>query len=128
MPTLLAPRVSVEEVDPGVPVMSQLTRVTSRNAIEQGCRRELHWVVCEENGPRTWSQIVQNIREFLFVLWASGAMKGARAKEAFFVTCDQATMMPDDLREGTLTCLVGVAPLKPAEFILYRIRIRLKPR
>ena len=82
----------------------------------------------EENGPRTWGQVVQNIREFLFVLWAREALKGSRAKEAFFVKCDQTTMTPNDLREGTLTCLVGVAPLKPSEFIHYRVRIRLKPR
>ena len=128
MPTMLAPGVSVEEVDPGVPVMSERTRATARNAIEQGCRRELHWLACEENGPRTWSQIVQNIREFLFVLWARETLKGARANDAFYVTCDRTTITPDELREGTLTCMVGVAPLKPAEFILYRIRIQLKPR
>ena len=124
----LAPGVYVEEVDPGVPSMPEVTRVTSRNAIEQWCKQELHWLVFEENVPRTWGQVVQNIREFLFALWAREALKGARAKDAFFVKCDRTTMTLDDLREGTLTCLVGVAPMKPAEFILYRIRIRLKPR
>ena len=127
MPTMLAPGVSVEEVDPGVSVIPELTRATSRNAIEQWCRQELHWLVFEENVPRTWSQVVQNIREFLFVLWGSEALKGARAKEAFFVKCDRTTMTPDDLREGTLICLVGMAPVKPYEYILYRIRIRLNP-
>jgi len=125
---MLAPGVSVEEVDPGVPVMSERTRAMARNAIEQGCRRELHWLAYEENRPRTWSQIVQSIRELLFVLWARETLKGARANEAFSVTCDWTTMTPDDLRVGTLNCLVGVAPVKPAEFIRYRIRIQLKTR
>ena len=128
MPTMLTPGVYIEEVDPGVPVMPEVTRVISRYAIEQWCRQELRWLVFEENVPRTWGQVVQHLREFLFALWAQEALKGARAKEAFFVKCDLTTMTPDDLREGTLTCLVGVAPMKPAEFILYRIRIRLKPR
>lgn len=127
MHTMLAPGVYIEEVDPGVPVMSALTRVTARRAIEQGCRQELRWLAFEENVPRTWSHAVQSIREFLFVLWAREALKGVRAEEAFFVKCDLTTMTPEDLREGMLSCLVGVAPIKPAEFILYRIHIRLKP-
>jgi hypothetical protein len=79
----LAPAVYVEEVDPGVPLMPEATRVTSRNAFEQWCRREFSWLVFEENRPRTWGQVVQNIREFLFVLWAREALKGSRAKEVF---------------------------------------------
>ena len=125
MPTMLAPGVYIEEVDLGGPVMSNLARVTSRRAIEQGCRQELRWLVFEENVPGTWSQVVQSIREFLFVMWAREALKGARAEEAFVVKWDPA-MTPEDLREGILICLVGVAPIKPAEFIFYRIRIRLK--
>jgi hypothetical protein len=128
MPMTLAPGVYVEEVDPGVSVMPEGTRVTARNAIEQWGRQELRRLAFEENVPRTWGQVVQNLREFLSVLWARETLKGARAKEAFFVKCDLTTMTPEDLREGTLTCVVGMAPMKPAEFILYRIRIRLKPR
>ncbi len=126
MPTMLASGVYIEEVDPGIPVMPELTRVSSGNAIAQWCREELHWLVFEENVPRTWGQVVQHLRGFLFTQWAKDILKGARAKEAFFVKCDLTTMTPEDLREGTLTCLVGVAPMKPAEFIHYRIRIRLK--
>jgi len=125
MPTMLAPGVYIEEVNPGVPVMPEVTRVTSRNAIAQWCSQDLRRLRFEENVPRTWGQVVQNIREYLSVLWAREILKGARANEAFYVKCDLMTMTPDDLREGTLTCLVGMAPRKPAEFILYRIRIRL---
>jgi phage tail sheath protein FI len=82
----------------------------------------------EENVPRTWGQVVQNLRGFLSVLWAREILKGARAKEAFFVKCDLTTMTPEDLSDGTLTCLVGMAPMKPAEFIRYRIRVRLNFR
>jgi hypothetical protein len=79
----MAPDVYVEEVDPGVPVMPEATRVTSRNAFEQWCKREFRWLRFEENEPRTWSQVVQNIRECLFVLWAREGLKGARPEEAF---------------------------------------------
>lgn len=128
MPMTLAPGVYVEEVDPGVSVMSEGARVTARNAIEQWCRQELRWLACEENVPRTWGQVVQNLREFLSVLWAREILKGVRAKEAFFVKCDLTTLTPEDLSDGTLTCVVGLAPVKPAEFILYRIRVRLNVR
>ena len=59
MPMTLAPGVYVEEVDPGVPVMPEVARVTSRKAIEQWCRQELRWLSFQENGPRTWGQVVQ---------------------------------------------------------------------
>ena len=97
----MAPDVYVEEVDPGVPVMSEATRVTSRNAFEQWCNREFRWLRFEENEPRTWSQVVQNIRECLFVLWAREGLR-ARPEEAFFVKCDLTTMTPDDLCEDTV--------------------------
>lgn len=125
MPMTLASGVYVEEVDPGFPVMPEVARVTSRKAIEQWCRQELRWLAFKENVPRTWGQVVQNLREFLSVLWAREILKGVRAKEAFFVKCDLTTMTPEDLSDGTLTCLVGMAPMKPAEFILYQIRVRL---
>lgn len=128
MQTMLAPGVYIEEVDPAVPVISALTRVTTRRAIEQGCRQGLRWLVFEENVPKTWSHAVQSIREFLFVLWARESLKGARPEEAFFVKCDLTTMTPEDLSEGMLICLVGVAPIKPAEFLFYRIRVRLNFR
>lgn len=128
MPMTLAPGVYVEEVEPGVPVMPEVARVTSRKAIEQWCRQELRWLAFQENVPRTWGQVVQNLRGFLSVLWAREILKGGRAKEAFFVKCDLTTMTPEDLSDGTLTCLVGLAPMKPGEFILYRIRVRLNVR
>ncbi len=125
MPMPLAPGVYVEEVDPGFPVMPEVARVTSRNAIEQWGRQGLRRLAFKDNVPRTWGQVVQNLREFLSVLWAREILKGGRAKEAFFVKCDLTTMTPEDLSDGTLTCLIGMAPMKPAEFILYRIRFRL---
>ncbi|HSQ92278.1 MAG TPA: hypothetical protein VLM19_08930 [Nitrospiraceae bacterium] len=71
-----------------------------------------------------WGQVVQHTRGFFLALWAKEILKGARANKAFFVKCDLTTMTPDDLREGTLTCLVGRAPMKLGEFIDYRIRTR----
>lgn len=128
IPAMLPPGVYVEEVDPSIPVMLEVTKVTLRTGFEQWCKQELRWLMFEQNGPRIWGQAVQNIRTYLFELWAREALQGARAQEAFFVKCDLTTMTPDDLREGTLICLVGAAPVKPAEFIRYRIRIQLKPR
>ena len=54
-------------------------------------------------------------------VWRSGALLGTTPEEAFFVKCDRTTMTPDDLDNGRLICLIGIAPVKPAEFVIFRI-------
>ena len=61
------------------------------------------------------------MENFLLVLWKDGAMLGDKPSEAYFVRCDRTTMTQNDLDNGRLICLVGVAPVKPAEFVIFRV-------
>jgi len=92
------------------------------------CGTELQWVMNEPfNSPRLWDQVARHVRRYLGVLWVTGALKGARPREAFRVTCDQTTMTDREIDAGHVVCQVGLAADRPSEFIYYRIRIRLQP-
>lgn len=88
--------------------------------IEESLKGGLRWVVFEPNEEPLWRAVRRSVRDFLTGLWRDGALMGATQEEAFFVTCDRSTMSQDDLDNGRLICLVGVAPLRPAEFIVLR--------
>jgi phage tail sheath protein FI len=98
-----------------VPVRRTLLFVES--SLEQG----LQWAAIEPNGPALWSAVRRSIENFLFDLWRSGAFMGVKPEEAFFVRCDATTMTQDDLDNGRLNVLVGVAPARPAEFVILDI-------
>ena len=68
-------------------------------------------------GPTSGS----TIEDFLLDDWRDGALLGDKPEEAFFVRCDRTTMTQNDLDNGRLICLIGVAPVKPAEFVIFRI-------
>ena len=78
-------------------------------------------MVFEVNGPALWDSVRHTIESFLLDEWKSGALLGATPAQAFFVTCDASTMTQDDLDNGRLVCLIGVAAAKPAEFVIFRI-------
>jgi phage tail sheath protein FI len=78
-------------------------------------------VVFEPNGERLWANIRQTISNFLYNEWTSGALLGSKPQEAFFVKCDRSTMTQNDLDNGRLICQIGVAAVKPAEFVIFRI-------
>ncbi|HNH46247.1 MAG TPA: phage tail sheath C-terminal domain-containing protein, partial [Myxococcota bacterium] len=61
------------------------------------------------------------VSDFLYNEWRNGALLGSKPEEAFFVRCDRTTMTQNDLDNGRLVCLVGVAVVKPAEFVIFRI-------
>jgi len=61
------------------------------------------------------------VEGFLYNEWRGGALLGASPREAYFVRCDRSTMTQNDLDNGRLICLIGVAALKPAEFVVFRI-------
>ncbi len=61
------------------------------------------------------------VEDFLLNEWQSGALAGAKPEQAYFARCDRTTMTQDDLDNGRLICLVGVAPTRPAEFVIFRI-------
>ena len=89
--------------------------------LERSIDRGVQWVVFEPNGERLWAQVRDTIRQFLRAQWLAGALQGRTETEAFFVRCDRTTMTQDDLEAGRLICEIGVAPLKPAEFVIFRI-------
>jgi uncharacterized protein len=89
--------------------------------LEHSIDRSTQWAVFEPNNERLWASIRQTIEDFLLVTWRTGALMGARPEEAFFVRCDRSTMTQNDLDNGRLICLIGVAPTYPAEFVIFRI-------
>lgn len=89
--------------------------------LEHSIDRSTQWAVFEPNNERLWANIRQTIEDFLVVVWKSGALMGTKPEEAFFVRCDRTTMTQNDLDNGRLICLIGVAPTYPAEFVIFRI-------
>jgi uncharacterized protein len=89
--------------------------------LEHSISNSTNWVVFEPNGQRLWDNVVATVEDFLYNEWASGHLLGARPEQAYFVRCDLTTMTQNDLDNGRLVCLIGVAPLEPAEFVIFRI-------
>jgi uncharacterized protein len=79
------------------------------------------WVVFEPNDDRLWARVKDTIRLFLRSQWRQGALLGRTEDEAFFITCDRTTMSQDDLLNGRLICEIGIAPVRPAEFVIFRV-------
>ena len=79
------------------------------------------WAVFEPNTRRLWDNIRRMVEDFLLVQWRDGALMGAKPEDAFFVRCDRTTMTQNDLDNGRLICLIGIAPVRPAEFVIFRI-------
>ena len=89
--------------------------------IEKSIKRSTQWVVFEPNNERLWARISATISQFLHGVWRTGALMGTTAEEAFFVRCDRTTMTPDDIDNGRLVSIIGLAPTKPAEFVIIRL-------
>ncbi|MGD2205804.1 MAG: phage tail sheath subtilisin-like domain-containing protein, partial [Anaerolineae bacterium] len=89
--------------------------------LEESLDEGLQWVVFEPNGTDLWARVRRTITSFLRTTWLAGQLAGVTEEEAFFVRCDRSTMTEDDIANGRLICLVGVAPLRPAEFVIIRI-------
>jgi phage tail sheath protein FI len=91
------------------------------NYLEASIDRGSQWAVFEPNGERLWANVRQTISDFLYNEWRNGALLGASQEEAYFVRCDRSTMTQNDLDNGRLVCLIGVAIIRPAEFVIFRI-------
>jgi phage tail sheath protein FI len=89
--------------------------------LEHSIDKATQWAVFEPNNERLWASIRQTIEDFLLVTWRTGALMGTKPEEAYFVRCDRTTMTQNDLDNGRLICLIGVAPTYPAEFVIFRI-------
>jgi phage tail sheath protein FI len=91
------------------------------NMIEESIEESTRWIVFEPNDRTLWRSIRRDIGAFLTRLWRDGALMGATPQEAFFVQCDEETNPSDVIDAGMVVTRIGIAPVKPAEFILFRI-------
>ena len=89
--------------------------------LERSIYEGTQWVVFEPNDDKLWARVKDTIRLFLRSQWRSGALLGQTEDEAFFVTCDRTTMTQGDILNGRLICEIGIAPVRPAEFVVFRI-------
>jgi phage tail sheath protein FI len=88
-----------------------------RESIDEGTQ----WVVFEPNDQALWAKINRNITAFLTNVWRAGALFGSTAQQAFYVKCDAETNSPDVRDLGQVVTEIGVAVVKPAEFVIFRI-------
>jgi len=97
------------------------------NMIEQSIFEGTQWAVFEPNDHRLWSSLRSNIASFMDGLFRRGALQGASASDAYFVRCGLGdTMTQPDIDAGNVIVIVGFAPLKPAEFVIVRIRHKVR--
>lgn len=89
--------------------------------IEESIKSNTNWVVFEPNDVALWSRVKRTIELFLQGIWRTGALVGSSPEEAFFIDIGPNTMSKDDIDNGRLICVIGVAPVKPAEFVIFRI-------
>jgi uncharacterized protein len=91
------------------------------NFVEESISLGTGWTVFEPNDPTLWGNIRRDVGAFLLRLWRSGALLGRTPDQAFFVQCDEQTNPPEVIDAGQVVALIGLAPVKPAEFIIFRI-------
>ena len=89
--------------------------------IEESIKRATRWVVFESNDRTLWKTIRSEINGFLMNVYRDGALMGATAEEAFFIKCDEEINTPESIAMGQVVTLIGLAPVKPAEFIIFQI-------
>ncbi|HKV10080.1 MAG TPA: phage tail sheath subtilisin-like domain-containing protein [Thermoanaerobaculia bacterium] len=89
--------------------------------LEHSIDKGTQWAVFEPNGDLLWANVRRTIEDFLLNEWQNGALLGDKPEKAYFVKCDRSTMTQNDLDNGRLVCLVGVAALRPAEYVIIRI-------
>ena len=89
--------------------------------VESSIERATQWVVFEPNDHRLWKRVTRTISSFLTLLWRNGALMGTSPEQAFYVKCDEETNPAEVVDAGQLVVEVGLAPVKPAEFVIFRI-------
>lgn len=89
--------------------------------VEESIAESMRWVLFEPNSIPLWKSIERDITAFLMRLWRDGALMGATPQQAFFVKCDATTNTQEDIDAGIVTTVIGMAPVKPAEFVIFRI-------
>lgn len=94
--------------------------------IEESIKTSTGWAVFEPNDEMLWSRVEGTIKVFLTTQWRNGALTGSSAEEAFFINIGRSTMTQDDILNGRLICIIGVAPVRPAEFVIFRITQKME--
>lgn len=89
--------------------------------VEESIKANTNWVVFEPNDASLWLRVQMSISSFLENLWRNGMLAGASPSEAFFVEIGPSTMSKDDIMNGKLVCNIGIAPSRPAEFVVFRV-------
>lgn len=90
------------------------------NFVEESVRRNTDWVVFEPNGLALWQRVKRSLNGFLYELWLGGALLGATPEQAYFVKCDEENNPSTEVEKGRLTVDVGLAAMRPAEFVVFR--------
>ncbi len=90
--------------------------------IEESIDRGTKWVVFEPNDEPLWVKIRLSVGAFLHNLFQQSAFQGNKPEQAYFVKCDRETTTHDDIKHGIVNIMIGIAPLKPAEFVIVRIQ------
>jgi uncharacterized protein len=91
------------------------------NFVEKSIEGGTQWVVFEPNEPRLWGRVRRDVSSFLTTVWRDGALFGGSPSEAFYVKCDEELNPPESRDLGRLVIEIGLAPVKPAEFVIFRI-------
>jgi phage tail-like protein len=131
MPEYLAPGVYIEELPSGPKAIKGVSTSEGKYVsvrryfayLEASLKKGLEWAVFGPNDELTWAKLRGAASDFLLSEWRNGALIGATLDEAFFVRCDRTTMTQADIDDGRLIVLIGVAPVKPAEFVNFRIAL-----
>ncbi len=89
--------------------------------VEESIRANTNWVVFEPNDATLWQRVSMTITSFLDGMWRTGMLAGSSASEAYFVEIGPSTMSRDDIMNGRLICNIGIAPSRPAEFVIFRV-------
>ncbi|MGY3340746.1 phage tail sheath protein FI [Streptomyces filamentosus] len=91
------------------------------NYLEESILAGTQWVVFEPNDDALWARIRRTVSAFLVNEWRKGALFGLTPDEAFYVKCDRETNPPESVDSGHVVCEIGVAPVRPAEFVVFRL-------
>jgi phage tail sheath protein FI len=89
--------------------------------LEESIDEGTQYAVFEPNDERLWARLRDSVSIFLTGVWRDGALMGSKPEEAYFVVCDRNTMSDDDVLNGRLVMEIGIAPVRPAEFVIIRI-------
>ena len=89
--------------------------------VEESIKANTNWVVFEPNDATLWQRVALTVSSFLDTLWRNGMLAGGSASESYFVEIGPSTMSRDDIMNGRLICNIGIAPSRPAEFVIFRV-------